>query len=311
MNSDLKPKNKTINDVSDQVLNEPVIWVVGATGYIGSSILKAAKSQYICFGTSTKDADNLKTMRLNEYASYQNLKIKANDFVILTAAISSPDFCSREFEIARKINVIHTSEFIKYVVSLGARLVFFSSDVVYGERNDAFNEKALANPVGEYAQMKHEVEENFIGNESFKAIRLSYVFSREDKFCQYLIGCNMRNDEASLFHPFVRAIVHRGDVVEGVLGIVKQWNNVPEQIINFGGPELLSRIDFAECLKKVHLKTLRFKVTEPQQDFFIKRPRIISMQSPILTKLLGRSPRTLHEASLIEFASYSEDEKCL
>ena len=109
--------------------------------------------------------------------------------------------------------------------------------------------------------MKHEVEMRFQGNPSFKTIRLSYVFSREDKFTDYLIGCASRNEEAELFHPFYRAIVHRDDVVDGALALAQRWDEFPQQVINFGGPEVLSRIDFAECLKRVALPNLRYRVT--------------------------------------------------
>ena len=98
--------------------------------------------------------------------------------------------------------------------------------------------------------MKCEVEQRFSGNASFKAIRLSYVFSREDKFSRYLTGCAERNEEADLFHPFFRAIVHRDDVVDGALALAAHWDDFPEQVINFGGPQVLSRIEFAECLRE-------------------------------------------------------------
>jgi nucleoside-diphosphate-sugar epimerase len=150
--------------------------------------------------------------------------------------------------------------------------------------------------------MKREVEQRFSGNASFKAIRLSYVFSREDKFSRYLIGCAERNEEADLFHPFFRAIVHRNDVVEGALALAEHWDDTPEQFINFGGPEVLSRVEFAECLQRDNFQHLQFKVTEPDESFFDKRPRIIAMKSPIFSRLLVRSPRSLCKAACIEFA---------
>jgi dTDP-4-dehydrorhamnose reductase len=231
------------------------------------------------------------------------------DFVFLTAAISAPDVCAREHNWAWAVNVTGTSSFIQSVIDCGARVVFFSSDTVYGEREDVFDETAASNPAGEYAEMKREVEQRFAGNASFKAIRLSYVFSREDKFSRYLAGCAERNEEADLFHPFYRAIVHRDDVVEGALALAARWDEVPEQVINFGGPQVLSRIDFAECLREAHLHDLRFKVTEPGADFFKNRPRVIAMTSPIFARLLGRPPRTLREAALVEFTSSSSAEK--
>jgi hypothetical protein len=87
------------------------------------------------------------------------------------------------------------------------------------------------------------------------------------------------------------------------------WDEVPEQIINFGGPQVLSRIDFAECLREAHLHSLRFKVTQPGDEFFQNRPRVIAMTSPVFARLLGRQPRTLCEAARVEFASSSNAER--
>ena len=227
--------------------------------------------------------------------------IQPADVVLLSAAISAPDICAREQDRAWAVNVTGTSEFVTQVISRGGRVVFFSSDTVYGERGDAFDETTKSNPAGEYAEMKAEVEKRFLGNPLFKSIRLSYVFSREDKFTKYLSGCVGRGEEAELFHPFYRAIVHRDDVVEGALALAQRWDEFPQQVINFGGPEVLSRIDFAECLKHNALSGLRFRVTEPGDEFFKNRPRVIAMSSEILPKLLGRPSRTMAEAARVEF----------
>ena len=86
------------------------------------------------------------------------------------------------------------------------------------------------------------------------------------------------------------------------LALAQRWDEFPQQIINFGGPEVLSRIDFAECLKRVALPNLRYRVTEPGDDFFKNRPRVIAMSSNVLPELLGRSSHCLLEAAQIEFA---------
>jgi nucleoside-diphosphate-sugar epimerase len=194
-----------------------------------------------------------------------------------------------------------TSVFVERVIARGARVIFFSSDAVYGERSDHFDKDTECHPAGEYAVMKQEVEKQFIGEKSFKSIRLSYVFSREDKFTKYLAGCAERGEEAELFHPFYRAIVHRGDVVDSALALAERWDEFPQQIINFGGPEILSRVEFAECMQKHAFPNLQFRVTEPGDTFFKNRPRMIAMKSTILPALLGRPVHTLAEAVQIEF----------
>ena len=291
--------------------NSSTLFIVGATGYVGSAMFAIANMAGSALGTSSSGGKGLLPLRLDAPADFDYGKIRSGDVVLLTAAISAPDICAREHDRVWAVNVTGTSSFIQSVIERGARVVFFSSDTVYGEREDEFDEKAACNPAGEYAEMKREVEQRFSGNASFKAIRLSYVFSREDKFSRYLIGCAERNEEADLFHQFFRAIVHRDDVVDGALALAAHWDDFPEQVINFGGPQVLSRIEFAECLREAHLHDLRFKVTEPGADFFKNRPRIIAMTSPVFSRLLGRKPRSLCEAARLEFASSSNTERFL
>jgi dTDP-4-dehydrorhamnose reductase len=277
------------------------IIVVGASGYLGNVLRKAANVNFVVYGTSSAGMDGLSALRLNSPSDFDYEIIRPGDVVLLTAAISAPDVCSREHARAWAVNVTGTSAFIAEALSRGGRVVFFSSDTVYGERNDSFDEAAKSDPAGEYAEMKAEVEMHFRDSPLFKSIRLSYVFSREDKFTKYLSGCAERGEEAELFHPFYRAIVHRGDVVEGALALAKRWEEFPQPIINFGGPEVLSRLDFAACLKRCVLPSLQFRVTEPGDEFFKNRPRMIAMSSNILPMLLGRPSRTLADAARIEF----------
>ena len=289
--------------------NSSTLFIIGAAGYIGGALFASANKTVAAIGTSSSGGSGFLSLRLDMPSDFDYSHIQPADVVLLTAAISAPDICAHEHDRAWAVNVTGTSSFIESVIERGARVVFFSSDTVYGERQDEFDEKAPCNPAGEYAAMKREVEKRFSDNALFKAIRLSYVFSRDDKFSRYLTGCAERKEEADLFHPFFRAIVHRDDVVEGALALAARWDDVPEQVINFGGPQVPSRVDFAECLRESHLHDLHFKVTEPGAEFFRNRPRIIRMRSPVFSRLLGRPPRSLREAARLEFASVSNAER--
>lgn len=277
------------------------IIVIGASGYIGRNLLERAKKTTTAYGTNSTGTHGLLRFDLNAPSDFDYDIFQASDTAILTSAISAPDVCAKEYERAWNINVTGISEFINQVLSRNARVIFFSSDTVYGERDEDFDERASVNPVGEYAVMKHEVEKRFLNNPLFKTIRLSYVFSREDKFTKYLSDCAARRENAEIFHPFYRSVIHRDDVTSGVIALAQRWNDFPQPVINFGGPETLARIEFAEILRDDALPELEFSITEPDDNFFINRPRAIRMNSPVLAKLLGRSAHSLSQAAEIEF----------
>jgi nucleoside-diphosphate-sugar epimerase len=277
------------------------VLIAGARGYIGAAALRRLRAD----GTkvlplSSSPSEDFGWLDLGNPKSFDSISICEGDFILLMAAISSPDVCAKDPELVRRINVEGTGEFISTCITRGARVIFFSSDTVYGERTDAFDESATCNPSDDYAVMKHEVEGRFLGNTAFKTIRLSYVFSSDDKFTKYLRECVERMKEAEIFHPFYRAVVHRDDVVQGAITLAQRWDEFPQSAINFGGPNVIARTEFAQTLKETVLPVLRFRQIEPEPDFFTNRPRMIQMTSPVLVSLLGRPARTLREAARIE-----------
>jgi nucleoside-diphosphate-sugar epimerase len=253
-------------------------------------------------GTSTNASEKTIALDLSIPHHFCYDLIKSGDFVLLTGGISSPDICSNDETRARKINVDGTIEFINNVIARGGRVVFFSSDVVYGEASSLVDEEAPCNPMEKYASMKHEVEKYFLSEPLFKSIRLSYVFSRDDKFSKYLVNCINDGNTAEIFFPLYRSLIHKSDVIEGVLALVRNWDIFTQRIINFGGPELLSRVDAAQILQQNVLKSLRYKQVTPDESFFFSRPKVIAMSSPILSKLLQRPARKLADAAQIEFS---------
>lgn len=275
--------------------------IIGASGYIGKSLYTLAKELSVACGTSTTGTNNLIPLRLEVPDKFDYGFVQDSDTVLVAAAISAPDICSREHDRAWKVNVTGTSSFISRIIAKNARVIFFSSDTVYGERADELDETAVCNPLGDYAIMKHEIENRFIGNPGFKSIRLSYVFSTEDKFTKYLRGCAARSEDAEIFHPFYRAVIHRDDVVQGTIALAQRWDEFPQDVINFGGPNVISRIEYTEALRNTTLSTLRFRQIQPEPDFFANRPRVIQMKSPLLASLLGRPARSLREAAQLEF----------
>ena len=223
------------------------------------------------------------------------------DTIIFTAAISEPAIVSAQFEKATRVNVESTGEFIQGAIDLGCKVLFLSSDTVYGDVETGFDESHPINPKGAYAEMKAVVEKRFEGNPNFKALRLSYNFFKDDRFTQYLRQCAESGTEAEVFDPLTRAVVHRDDTVDAILNIAANWDNADGQYINCGGPEVLSRQQFTEIVKKVALPTLKFKVTAPPAKFYGDRAAFSEMHSPNLEKILGRKRHTVKQAVELEF----------
>jgi nucleoside-diphosphate-sugar epimerase len=276
------------------------IVLVGAAGYIGRRIAAAAADALPVFHAGGAAAPGA-TVSLEAPADFDYGLVAAGDVVLLTSGISSPDRCAADPERARAVNATGTGEFIARLLDRDARVVFFSTDTVYGEQPEPFDESRPCRPLGVYAELKHEVERRFAAAPGFKTIRLSFVFSRDDSFTTYLARCATAGTEASLYVPFRRAVIHRDDVVAGAIALARDFAAVPSGIVNFGGPSVVDRPEFAAILQTRALAGLRWTAADPPSDFFTKRARAICMTSPLLPVLLGRQPATLRQAVDVEF----------
>ena len=271
------------------------------TGNIGKRILEKGKD----INVITKKELNLETKPLNynfDKDSIGGTPLKEGDTIIFTAAISEPAIVSAQFEKATRVNVESTGEFIQGAIDLGCKVLFLSSDTVYGDVETGFDESHPINPKGAYAEMKSIVEKRFEGNPNFKSFRCSLNFYKDDRFTQYLKTCAANNVEADIFDPLTRAVIHRDDTVDAILAVANDWNLAEGQYTNCGGPQVLSRAQIAETVKRVALPNLQFKVSRPPSKFYTDRPAFIEMKSPNLNRILGRSPVTFEEAVKIEFA---------
>ena len=275
-------------------------YLVGATGNIGKRVVEKGEDINVISRFELKlDQRPLKYNFDNK--SIGGTRIQEGDVVIFAAAISEPSVVSAQFDKALAVNVESTGEFISKVLEKGCKVLFLSSDAVYGDVESGFDESHPVNPKGAYAEMKAVVEKRSEGNPNFKALRLSYNFYKDDRFTKYLRQCAESGVEAEIFDPLTRAVVHRDDTVDAILSITANWDNADGQYINCGGPQVLSRQQFTEIVKRVALPTLKFKVTQPPAKFYTERAAFSEMYSPNLEKILGRKRHTMQQAVELEF----------
>lgn len=261
--------------------------LIGSTGYIAQYILKRFLEE-TCIESvlkidRTNDADmqiDLANAEVFDYSSLNGI-----DFIVFTAAISGPDLCAREYDNCWKVNVAGTSYFIREAIKRNCRVLFFSSDAVYGDiPGMIYDEESKTDAVTPYGKMKKAVEDEFKGNDCFKAIRLSYVASAKDKYHTYLLNCIRNGKTADIFHPFYRNTTVVSDVVDVVAYFAQNWDDYKPTFLNVAGKELVSRLRMADELNRFLGGKLNYTISVPGEDFFKNRPRITQMKSLYMNK---------------------------
>ncbi len=272
--------------------------IFGADGYIGRQLLDYLPDEIerICY--SRKSIEGFKQFDLLQTDVFEFDNIGEGDFCVFLAAISSPDFCRDNEQTAYEVNVEGTEKFIAHLIDRKARVLFFSSDVVYGDTgNEILNESGRCLPGGNYARMKYGVESFFKNSPYFKVFRLSYVFSATDKFMKYLHSCAEKDYEAEVFETLHRSVIYIEDIFDAIVALSKKYEGFDNCIFNLSGPEVLSRKDMADIYKENINRCLRYKVIEPGKGFLDARPAEIRTKSLYLEKLLERKPTLISEAA--------------
>lgn len=260
--------------------------LVGCTGYIAGFLQKRFEHEGWDFLSIGRRAPAEAILHLEEAEQFDYTALEGVDAVVFTAAVSGPDKCANEFEACWRVNVTGTERFIHEAMARGCRVLFFSSDAVFGDIPGAVyteeSETAAATP---YGRMKKAVEDAFRGQPRFKAIRLPYVVSARDRFVSGCLAAMESGTETEVFHPFYRNCVVVSDVADAVVWLLKKWEAYAPAVLNVAGRELVSRVRIADELNRIFDGKLKYRIVDPGEGFFRKRPRITEMRSLYLEKL--------------------------
>lgn len=256
--------------------------IIGSSGFLGSNLYIYLKNKgHKPVSCSRTGSDLIVDLENNNFDEIENF-IKKGDIVYFFAGISSPDYCKKNPEKAKKINFINTSRLIKKILAKQAIVIFASTDAVYSDSITKVDENTPHSPVGNYGLFKSMVEKKFNNYNNFYVARLSYVMGG-DKFSDYI---NDKSDKKKLIYKgFSRRAVSINDVLYGLEQFPKRLIN---KSINFCGPSLIDRMDIAKMYKNNTDNDLVLKYEEAENSFWLSRAKVINMDSRYFKRLLGR-----------------------
>lgn len=261
--------------------------LVGSSGYIAGFLLerfyREKEIEIVLKIDQNENADVY--LDLSEATKFNYSCLEDVDYVVFTAAISGPDKCASDFDFCKNINVTGTSYFIQEAIKRNCRVLFFSSDAVFGDiPGYIYTEKSETKATTPYGRMKKAVEDEFKTDPLFKAIRLSYVASAKDRFVSYCLSCMEKGIIAEVFHPFYRNCIVVSDVVDVVVWFAKHWDEYEDFVLNVAGKELVSRVRIADEINRICDNRLHYTISTPEEAFYNNRPKITQMRSLYLAK---------------------------
>ena len=153
--------------------------VIGASGQVGSALMKHLSEKNNVVGTySSSNKKGLVHLDITDEKEVSKLIQKINPSIIFhcSAAISI-DFCEKNPDAARKINVDGTKNVVEAAKKIGAKVVYLSTEYVFDGRKGPYSETDNPNPINVYGKNKLEGEKVVLSAQNSLVIRSTLIFS--------------------------------------------------------------------------------------------------------------------------------------
>src|SRR6056297_1153811 len=154
------------------------IMVFGATGLLGTDIIKACRDDFDAAGFSSRDADIT-----DLEAVYNKVKTLKPDVVINSAALTDVDKCEMEPDKAYAVNAVGPKNIAIACRDFKARFIHISTDYVFdGESARPYTEFDEPAPVNIYGRSKlagENMVRDILGD--FMILRTAWIFGETRK----------------------------------------------------------------------------------------------------------------------------------
>ncbi len=245
------------------------ILVIGANGFLGSNLFDLIDlennftTNLLLIGLDLKNT-NLNPSHLlylgditNRYDIERKIKKISPDVILLTAAMTDVDQCEVNKELATKINTEGPRNVLNACKTIGAKLVFISTDFVFdGLKNTSgYKEEDIPNPLSLYAKTKYDAEQLIIHSEIDYLICRTAVLYGWDKtklnFITWVLNKLQKKEKINVVTAQKNSPTFVRNLAEILLKLIEKG---AKGIYHTVGNDILSRYEMAvECAKIFNL----------------------------------------------------------
>ena len=252
-------------------------WITGANGLIGNALLHApnAPQDHQVIGLNRSQLDLL------DFAALENrFRADSPALVIHCAAVSTAAACTKQPELARRVNIEVTRKLTELCAE--TRLILLSTDLVFDGRKGDYTEADPVNPLNLYAETKVEAERIVLSSPPNVVIRTSLNAGTsptgDRSFAEQTRAAWQRGETLKLFtdefrNPIGADVTARaiwelasighaankvgrvtpcaptsGQSTSGAHGVSRPTLNEPYGIFHVAGAERLSRLQIGQLL---------------------------------------------------------------
>lgn len=281
--------------------NKKII-VTGASGFLGFNFITNVVDKFNVVGVyhshkvELPRATSQPLQIINNRDVDQMINDVRPDIIFHLASVSNPNQCENNPGASYGANVKGTRNIVAAAKSIGAKVVFTSSDLVFEGNNAPYSEKDTPHPVNRYGEQKAEAEQAVLEYQHGVVVRLPLMFGPKSphsgSFLQPTVNFLRANSPVTLFDDEYRTPISSRKAIEGLLLAAEN----DASLVHFSCGERISRYEFGlKICDYLNLnKNLITKSKQEEVEFPANRPGDTSLDIQ-KAKSLGFKPGSLDE----------------
>jgi dTDP-4-dehydrorhamnose reductase len=262
-----------------------MVYFFGKSGYLSSACQQKFTQEGLKFEIVSRKGEIEFDLETCEHTSSLE-RIREGSTVVFFSALSKPDACEANPQLAYNINVKNTIKIIDFLIQRSCRVLFCSSDTIFSGGVKVHFEGDRPCPLGMYAQTKSMVEDYFRNEPQFIVMRLSYIFGQGDSFTSYAYSCLRDNRKIEIYEGYLRHAISIDTVLKGILALVSS-EFISERFFNFCGDELIDRRRILELCDKAFTNA-GYKYVQAPNGYWDARAKSIRLDNQNFKKLIKR-----------------------
>jgi len=178
-------------------------FIIGASGLVGSNMLTHFKDEgWEVFGShyaySTEATEFFNTLNLED-ENNADIKALSPDVIVHCGALTHVDYCEDNEQESYDKTVQSTLNVIELCKSVGARMIYISTDYIFDGVEGPYGEEAKSNPLSIYGRHKLMAEQAVQSafNDAL-VIRVAKVYGIEERKKNFVARLMSSLDEGSL-----------------------------------------------------------------------------------------------------------------